>query len=162
MLLLGAFPRCAVALAAIALLLVAGCGGGGDSGTQPGRETLTKKQYVRRAQAYCHRGYLKQAKAVKRFSKAHGLSTVAPNQAEREKANKAIVLGFVERRIAFLKSLPVPEGDEKEIQAIIRAMEEGLETAKRNPAAWATSDPEPFLENRRLTAAYGFWLCGQG
>ncbi|MGN6216526.1 MAG: hypothetical protein ACTHN7_06155 [Solirubrobacterales bacterium] len=145
------------ALVLVLLLSVAGCGGG-DS-TQG--ETLTKKQYVRRAQAYCHRDYLHQAKAVEAFRKAHGIST-APTQAQREESNTAVVLGFVERRIDFLKSLPVPEGDGKEIHAIIRAMEKGLEESRRNPASLAKPySPEPFTRNRHLTGAYGFWLCGQ-
>lgn len=146
----------------VLFLFVAGCGGSGDStSTQTGPETLTHKQYARRAQAYCHRDYLRQAKAMEKYRKAHGISR-APSQAERERVNTAVVLGFVERRIAFLKSLPVPEGDGKEIRAIIRAMEKGLEESRKNPASLAKPyDPEPFLENRQLTGEYGFWLCGQ-
>lgn len=152
----------AAAILALALLALAGCGGGGDSSsTQTGLTTLTHKEYARRAQAYCHRDYIRQAKAMEAFRKAHGISR-SPSQAERERVNTAVVLGFVERRIAFLKSLPVPEGDEKEIQAIIRAMEKGLEESRRNPASLAKPyDPEPFQENRTLTGEYGFWLCGQ-
>ncbi|MGN6253888.1 MAG: hypothetical protein ACTHO8_02765 [Solirubrobacterales bacterium] len=149
---------CAGAL--LLILFAAGCGGGGS--TQAEGETLTKKQVDRRMQAYCHRGYLKQAKAMEAFRKAHGMSLDSPNQAERERVNTAVVLGFVEKRIAYLKSLPVPEGDEKEIHAIVGAMERGLEESRRNPASLAKPyDPEPFLENRKLTAAYGFWICGQ-
>lgn len=149
-------------LVLLLLLLGAGCGSGGDStSTQAAPETLTHKQYARRAQAYCHRDYLRQAKAMEKFRKAHGIPS-APTQAQRERVNTAVVLGFVERRIAFLKSLPVPEGDGKEIQAIIRAMEKGLEESRKNPASLAKPyDPEPFQENRELTGAYGFWLCGQ-
>lgn len=149
-------------LLVLLLLLLAGCGGSSDStSTQGGPEALTQKQYARRAQAYCHRDYLRQAKAMEKFRKAHGISR-APSQAQREQVNTAVVLGFVERRIAFLKSLPVPEGDEKEIQAIIKAMENGLEESRKNPASLAKPyDPEPFLENRKLTSEYGFWLCGQ-
>lgn len=153
---------CAGALAIASLLLLAGCGSGSDSAsTQAGPEALTHKQYARRAQAYCHRDYLRQAKAMEKYRKAHGISR-APTQAQREQVNTAVVLGFVERRIAFLKSLPVPKGDEKQIAAIIGAMEKGLEESRRNPASLAKPyRPEPFLVNRELTAAYGFWLCGQ-
>lgn len=144
------------------LLFLAGCGSSSDStSTQAGPETLTHKQYARRAQAYCHRDYIRQAKAMEKYRKAHGISR-APTQAQREQVNTAVVLGFVERRIAFLKSLPVPEGDEKKINAIINAMEKGLEESRKNPASLAKPyDPEPFIENRKLTGEYGFWLCGQ-
>jgi hypothetical protein len=154
--------RSAGALLVFLLFVVAGCGSGSDStSTQAVSETLTHKQYARRAQAYCHRDYLRQAKAMEKFRKAHGIPN-APTQAQRERVNTAVVLGFVERRIAFLKSLPVPEGDEKEIQAIIKAMEKGLEESRKNPASLAKPyDPEPFIENRELSGKYGFWLCGQ-
>lgn len=146
----------------VVLLFVAGCGSSGDStSAKTGPETLTHKQYARRAQAYCHRDYLRQAKAMEKYRRAHGISR-APTQAQREQVNTAVVLGFVERRIAFLKSLPVPEGDAKKIHAIIQAMEKGLEESRRNPASLAKPfDPEPFAKNRILTGKYGFWLCGQ-
>ena len=161
MLLRSSQALCAGALL-VALLTIAGCGSGGDStSTQASAETLSHKQYARRAQAYCHRDYLRQAKAMEKFRKAHGISR-APTQAQREQVNTAVVLGFVERRIAFLKSLPVPEGDEKEIAAIIKAMESGLKESRRTPASLAKPyGPEPFTENRHLTGEYGFWLCGQ-
>lgn len=144
------------------LLVVVGCGGGGgSSSTQAEGETLTKKQFVRRMQAYCHRGYLRQEKAMHAFARAQNIPFTT-TQADREKINNAVVLKYVEKRIAFLKSLPVPEGDEKEIQAIVKAMEKGLETSRTEPASLAKPfDPEPFTQNRHLTAEYGFWLCGQ-
>jgi len=144
----------------VLLLFVVGCGSGGDS-TQAEQETLTKKQFVRRMQAYCHRGYKKQERAMEEFRKAHGIP-ITTTQAQRERVNTAVVVGYVEKRIAYLKSLPVPEGDEKEIQAIVKAMESGLEESRREPASLAKPfDPEPFTENRHLTGEYGFWLCGQ-
>ncbi len=159
MLLKFASPRWAGGLLLALLLLVVGCGGGGE--TTQEAETLTHKQYARRAQAYCHRDYLRQAKAMEKYRKAHDIP-VSSTQAQRERVNTAVVLGFVERRIAFLKSLPVPEGDANEIHAIVKAMESGLEESRRNPASLAKPyDPEPFTENRHLTGDYGFWLCGQ-
>ncbi len=139
---------------------VSGCGS--DSSTaEDVSPSLTKKQFVKRADAYCTRGYKAQARAMERYAEKHGFS-VSPTQAEREEVNTAVVLGFVRRKIEFFKSLPAPEGDEKEIQRMIEAMERGLEQSEKDPASLAKPyEPEPFTDTRHLTSEYGPYVCGQ-
>lgn len=148
------------ALVALAALLVgAGCGGG--DGTETEAQSLTKKQFVKRADAYCTRGYKAQARAMEKYAKSHGFSN-EPTQAEREEVNTAVVLGFVRRKIEFFESLPAPEGDEKEVRQMIESMERGLEQSEKDPASLAKPyDPEPFTDTRHLTAEYGPYVCGQ-
>jgi hypothetical protein len=152
-----------LALLSAAIALVAsGCG---DSGS--GEEALTKRQFVKRTQAYCNRGYHKQERAMKEYARAHGLIFGGGEPWEQEVLNEEVVLDFVRKRIAYWKSLPPPEGEEKEVRRIIEAMKRGLETTEREPETLAEPRPgekalpEPFAENRRLTRAYGPWLCGQ-
>jgi hypothetical protein len=150
--------------------LASGCGDSSSGETQSQAQKqgqvanpgMTKEEFVRRTQAQCHRGYLRQEKAMERYADKHGLDFAGASVKEREEINTAVVLGFVRKRIAYWKSLPRPEGDEKEIQQIIRAMERGLKISETNPYRLASGiDPEPFTKNRHLTAAYGPWLCGQ-
>jgi hypothetical protein len=152
--------RAVAVLATIALLLAAGCGGSGgdDQSSQP---QLTKSQFVRRANAYCTRGYKAQAKAMEKYARSNGIS-VSPTQAEREEMNTAVVLGFVRDKIEFFKTTPAPEGDEDEIRRIVESMEAGLERSEKTPAALAKPiEPEPFTQTRHLTAEYGPYVCGQ-
>jgi hypothetical protein len=146
------------------LLLVSGCG----SSSSADQETLSHRQFVHRTQAWCHRGYLKQEKAMRKFAKEHGLVFGGGEPWEQEVINENITYGFVRRKIAFWKSLPPPKGEEKEVRKIIEAMEKGLETSEKEPAALAEQGfrggkehPEPFAETRQLTSEYGPWLCGQ-
>lgn len=149
-----------VLISAGAALLVSGCGGDSSTADETSA-SLTKKQFVKRADAYCTRGYKAQARAMEKYAKKHGFSR-EPTQAEREEINTAVVLGFVRRKIEFFKSLPAPEGDEKEIRRMIESMERGLEQTERNPASLAKPyDPEPFTDTRHLTAEYGPYVCGQ-
>lgn len=142
-----------------ALLLLGGCGGGDSTGSD--EPSLTKKQFVKRADAYCTHGYKAQARAMEKYAREHGFSQTQ-SQAEQEEVNTAVVLGFVRRKIEFFKSLPAPEGDEKEIQQMIASMERGLEQSEKNPASLAKPyDPEPFTDTRHLTAEYGPYVCGQ-
>jgi hypothetical protein len=146
----------------LAAFFASACGGSSDQ-----EEALTRKQFVRRTQGYCNRGYHRQERAMKKYAKEHGLIFGGGEPWEQEVLNEAVVLGFVRMRIEYWKSLPPPEGDEKQVRRIIEAMEKGLETAEKEPEALVEprpgheSPPEPFAENRRLTRAYGPWLCGQ-
>jgi len=136
-------------------------------GSSDSEEALTKKQFVHRTQAYCNRGYHKQERAMERYGRAHNLVFGGGEPWEQELINDAVVLDYVRKRIAFWKSLPPPEGDEKQISQIIEAMEKGLETVEEDPATLAEPRPgrkplpEPFERNRILTANYGPYLCGQ-
>ena len=150
-----------VLLSAGLALLASGCGD--DSSTaEDASASLTKEQFVKRADAYCTRGYKAQARAMEAYAKKNGLNFTEPTQAEREKINTAVVLGFVRRKIEFFESLPAPEGDEKEVRQMIESMERGLEQSERNPASLAKPyEPEPFTDTRHLTAEYGPYVCGQ-
>jgi hypothetical protein len=153
-----------LALAALVVVgALAGCGSS-DSSTTTVSQTVTRKQVVRMAQKYCRRGYHAQARAVEAYSAKHGLHWREPTHAEREELDNEVVLPFVERKIEFWKSLPVPPGDEPEIKAIIASMERGLAEAKAHPkwlAAPTAAHPETFVETRELTSKYGAWICGQ-
>ena len=158
----------AIAATALASLSLAGCGDSSGAETQSqeqgeaAKQGMTKKEFVHRTQAQCHRGYLKQEAAMERYANKHGLDFGGANTREREEINNAVVLTYVRKRIAYWKSLPRPEGDEKEIGKIIKAMEKGLKISEKEPNRLASGeDPEPFTTNRHLTAAYGPWLCGQ-
>ncbi|HEX6455349.1 MAG TPA: hypothetical protein VF009_02380 [Solirubrobacterales bacterium] len=145
------------------LLLVSGCGS--SSGAE--EEPLSHRQFVHRTQAWCHRGYLKQEKAMKKFAKEHGLVFGGGEPWEQEVLNEKVVLEFERKKIAFWKSLTPPKSDEKQVEAIIKSMEKGVEVTEKEP--WQLAEQgfrpkkphEPFEETRALTGEYGPWLCGQ-
>jgi hypothetical protein len=150
---------------ALMVLALTGCGGGGgQDSSSVATTTLTKKQYAKRAQAYCHRGYLREARAVEAFAKRRGIEHQQPSQAERERLHAAVVIPFVRKKLEYLRGLPAPEGDENQIRAILASIEHGIRETEAHPewlAAPTPAHPEPFERTRDLTAAYGFWLCGQ-
>jgi hypothetical protein len=162
-----ALGRVAVLLVlALALLLfVSGCGGGDGSSTE--EKALTKKQFVKLTEAFCNREYKPEEREMERYAEKHGLVFGGGEPWEQEVLNEVIVFDYVRDKIAYFKSLPAPEGDEKEVRAMIKAFEDGLRKSEEEPAALAEPRPgqkalpNPFDASYRTTTDYGPWLCGQ-
>ncbi|HEY6144634.1 MAG TPA: hypothetical protein VIV13_00050 [Solirubrobacterales bacterium] len=149
--------------AVASLMIAAGCGGG-DSTEE---RTLTKKQFVRLTEAFCNREYKPEERDMEKFADEHGLLFGGGEPWEQEILDEVIIFDYVRDKIAYFKSLPAPEGDEKEVRAMIEAFEEGLETSEKTPAALAElrpgkqEMPNPFQRSYDTTSEYGPWLCGQ-
>lgn len=151
------------ALSMVVLLLVGGCGGGSSS-SGGSEQTLTKQQFIRRAHAICYHLSKKQVRKTEAFYAAHHLNAAEPSQRAQERNIVAVVLPVVEEKAEELGALPVPEGDEAKVRAIVTAMERGVRETKAHPewlAASTSKHPNPFAEAEQLVVAYGVWLCAQ-
>lgn len=154
--------RSLAALLLSTALLLAGCGGG--SGSSASTPAPTKHQFIRRAHAICYRLSKKQVRETEAFYQAHGLNAAEPSRRAQERNIAAVVLPVVEEKIEEFRALPVPEGDEAKVRAILSAMERGVRETEAHPARLAapsTAHPSPFAEAEHLVAAYGVWLCAQ-
>jgi hypothetical protein len=146
----------AVALAAAAL--VAGCGGGDDSGgTATG--SISKAAFIKKVDAVCQRGTERMQRAILGFLKQHK-DVKRPNKAQSEKLVGTAIVPSVKTEIEELKALGAPEGDEERVSAIVGALEEGLETAEGNPEAVVASSDAVFGISGRLAGEYGAEVCG--
>ncbi|HEU4739482.1 MAG TPA: hypothetical protein VFS54_10440 [Solirubrobacterales bacterium] len=145
-------------------LLLAGCGGSSEAE----EKTLTKKQFVELTEAFCDKESRAEERDMEAYADKHLLLFGGGEPWEQEILNE-IVLEYVEDKIDYFKSLPVPEGDGKEIKGMIAAFEEGLEKSEKEPAGLA--EPRPFAKKEppsgfwdasyETTSTYGPWLCGQ-
>ncbi|HMI82054.1 MAG TPA: hypothetical protein VK480_09735 [Solirubrobacterales bacterium] len=151
------------ALALIAALIAGGCGDSANSDDQ----ALTKKQFVRLTEGFCNKEYRAEERDMEKYADEHGLLFGGGEPWEQEVLNEAVVFDYVRDKIAYFKSLPAPEGDEKEVRAMIEAFEDGLEKSEENPAALAEARPgknppsDYWDASYETTSSYGPWLCGQ-
>lgn len=157
-------PYLLLLLALASVLLASGCGGSSEAE----EKTLTKKQFVKLTEAFCDKEYRAEERDMEAYADKHLLLFGGGEPWEQEVLNK-VIFEYVEDKIDYFKSLPVPEGDEKEVRAMIEAFEEGLEKSEKHPAAFV--EPRPFAKKQpsndfwdasyETTSDYGPWLCGQ-
>lgn len=133
---------------ALLTVVVGGCGGeeeSGGSGAGEAQQTapapittasLSKAQFVNRANSICERLDEEQAVALTEYAEER------PDQSEEELLPGAIEEIFIptkETQIAKLRELGAPRGEQKRVEAIVRAMERALEDLQDAPQ----SEPEP-------------------
>lgn len=147
----------AIAVALTVAVLVAGCGGGGDSSTTT--VSVSKAAFIKKVDAVCQKGTERMQRAILVFLKQHK-DVQRPNKAQSEKLVGTAIVPSVKTELKELKALDAPEADEDQVNAIIGALEEGLETAEDNPEAVVGSSDAVFGISGRLAGEYGAEVCG--
>lgn len=120
-----------------------GCGSGGDS-----TSSLTKKQFLAKADKFCEEGEKEQLELASKYLQQH------PG-AEEEEMILPAGLPPLQKQTEKIKALPAPEGDEAEVETMIEAFEKGLKETKANPQDLMTSGSNPFTEADKLAEKYG-------
>ncbi len=140
-----------VALTVAVALVLIGCG---DSS-----ESISKEEFIAKADAICKESSERMATGFsKRLKDAKKL--VKPQNAELEKLVGDVMVPNIEREIEELRALGIPAGDEERVEAMIEALEEGVEVAERNPQAVTVSSDAVFGIAARIAAEYGLEVCG--
>jgi uncharacterized protein with von Willebrand factor type A (vWA) domain len=150
----------AVLAAFAAILLVAvGCGGGSDSSSDS--SSISKAQFIKQADAICEKGNEENEAEFEEFAKENGLSEKQePTKAQQEEAISEIVAPGVQKQIDEIDALGAPEGDEKQIEAMVAAVEEGVEEIEEDPGS-LTEGKNPLAKGSKLAKEYGLKTCGE-
>ncbi len=140
----------ALALAAFAV----GCGG----------ETaapLTKPQFIKQADAICARSD-QRFQARYQYFMQHTPNPTLP--AERSMAQwieivKTVYGPSIEQEVEELRALAPPRGDQRRVNAILAAIEEGLGKVREDPTVEAQTEAQ-FKKAVELAREYGLTVCG--
>jgi hypothetical protein len=169
----------ALAIAAAVALGVAGCGGGSSNSTSAestgstttaaggGKQTkthspsLSKEEFVEKADAICTRGKTKGLEAMGVYAKEHQ-GTAGQSKAEViGEAVQKVFLPSVQSQVDQIRALGAPAGEEQEVEAILAALEEAVEEASQGAPSSARF-AKSFASAGALAREYGLTACVYG
>lgn len=139
-----------------AALTVAGCGSGGDSSSTG---SVSKTEFIAKADAICKKGTERMQSGIFAALK-NPRNLTKMSDAEQEKIVATVMVPSVSREVKELRALGIPDGDEEKVDAIVAALEEGIETAERDPQIVIKSSDVVFGISSRIAGEYGLEACG--
>lgn len=142
-----------VALAAI----VAGCGGGDDSDTSG---SLTKPEFIKKADAICEEGNKSINTEVDEFAKEKGTTPEKMTKEQQEEFVEQVVAADIRSQAEEIGDLGAPSGDEKQIEAMVKAVEDGADEIEEEPKV-LFGKANPLAEGTKLAKEYGLKVCGE-
>jgi hypothetical protein len=127
--------------------VAAGCGSDSDEAT------LTKKQFIERAEKIC------EAAEKEQFAKATAYTKSHPKAKEEDLIEPA---GFppLEKQLEELQDLGAPVEGEAEVEAFLEEFESALDKAKEDPKDILKPETNPFEQANKLAKDYGLRSCG--
>jgi hypothetical protein len=137
-------------------LVLAGCGGGDDDSSEA---SISKQQFMKKADQICKEANKRMEVAFVDFLEKNR-DIARPSGPAFEKLVGTIMVPSIKREIEELEALGAPDGDEDEVDEILTALEEGVETAEDNPKVVTGSADTVFGIASRLAEEYGLKVCG--
>lgn len=144
---------------ALAIAIVAtGCGGGDDSGAS---SSLTKAEFIKQADAICKKGGESVNEEVEDFAEENDFE---PNKATKEQQAELlteVVAANIQSQAEEIDALGAPPGDEAQIEAMLAAVEEGVEKMESEPTLFLSKPTNPLAKGSELAEEYGLEVCGK-
>jgi hypothetical protein len=148
--------------ATCAALTVAGCGDGDSTtGGDVSVSSLTKAEFIKQGDTICKKGNDQIEREVEVFVKENGINRVSPTDEDQNEVTAAVVVPAFRDQAEKLADLEAPSGLEDEVDAMIDALETGIDEVEDDPAALFRSEVSPMDEANELAIKLGFTECGK-
>jgi hypothetical protein len=132
-------------------LIAAGCGGGDDN-SDTTSVSLTKSEWLAKADAICQQGNQEiQQAASQQFGKQK------PTAADIRQFGTETALPNTQTQVDKIRALGAPSGDEDQVNKILDTVQADIDKAK---AAGDVED-STFADGNALAKQYGLQVCGQ-
>jgi hypothetical protein len=148
----------AVVVLGLALALSISACGGGDGSQAAARPPLTRARFLQKGNAIC-------VQARQEVMKVYGRYTRKPRpDALLNRLSQELVIPATKKEVRRLRALQPPPADEKKVDRILAAIEEGIENGERDRRTLrATGGTEyAFTKALALEVDYGLEKCGLG
>jgi hypothetical protein len=141
--------------AVVALLaagaIATGCGSSDGNSDSTTTASLTKAEWIAKADAICKQGNQEINQATKQFQGK-------PTQAQFDQFATDTLAPSVQKQVDQIRALSAPGGNEAQVNAILDAAEADVNKVKANPSS---IQGDPFADANKLARAYGLKVCGQ-
>jgi hypothetical protein len=136
-------------------IVVAGCGGGDSSAA-----SITKAEFIKKADAACEKGEKEIEKDFAAYSKSHE-NLKEPTKDDYSELVDAVFVPNAEQELDEIQALGAPTGDEEQIDTMLEARKESIAAAENEPEQAVTNSSSLFGESSQLAKAYGLKVCGR-
>jgi len=143
----------------LALALVAvGCGGSGDSETAVAESSISKAQYVKKAEAVCEKG-TEELEADFAALVREKENVKKPSESDYLDLLEKVVAPNISAEVEELREIDVPEGDASTVEAMLSARTESLSIAEGEPKSLIENSKKVFGKASKLASEYGLKAC---
>lgn len=156
-----------VGVAALAIL-IGGCGGGDDTtaGDSSAANTaeLTKAELIKQADTACAKQNEELSADFVEFAESNTIQNGELSRSQSEEFSEDVFFPYVEGRIEILNGYELSAADEKQVDAIVSATEDGLATAKKDLKTQSTNAgdfDDPLAKAEAMSRKFGFQVCGE-
>jgi hypothetical protein len=154
---------CGCALAVV--LLASGCGGGGGGSEEVETSSIGKAEFIKQADAACSKGEKQMQTDFVAYIKEHEKELEGePTQSEARFADlvDTVMIPEVKGEIEQIRTIGAPGAEQSEVEAIVAALEEGIENVEEDPKAAVQHTGEAFTQAHKLATEYGLKVCVLG
>ncbi len=139
-------------------LIAAGCGSSSDDSTA----SITKAEFIKKSDAACTKGNEQIESEFQSYARKNGISEKKePTEAQSTQLSETILLPAVQQEVEEIRALGAPSGEEDKVNAVLDAVEEGIEKGEEDPGSLVTENPAAFAKANKLANEYGFKVCGK-
>jgi hypothetical protein len=141
-----------LALTLAAGLVAVGCGGGDDNDTTT-TASLTKPEWIAKADSICKQG----AQELNQTA-SQQFGNQRPTEEQVQQFNKNNLLPKIQSEVDSIRALGAPSGDEDQVNKLLDTVQAEIDKAKSEPSI----ENSTFADGNALANQYGLKVCGQG
>jgi hypothetical protein len=122
--------------------------------------SLSKSQFIEKADAICQEGTKEWEQRFGNYLKGRNTGkTKSEQEATAATIVNTIIIPTFEKEIERVSALGAPSGDEKQVTAVLVALQQGANEGSADPVAFI-STAKTLTKASKLGQAYGFSSCG--
>jgi hypothetical protein len=122
----------------LALLSLAGCGGGGDS-------SLSKQEYLQQLKLVCNKGLQEREELISRINRDYYEKRAQRTSTQYQVENLRSLISLYQKTTGQIADIGLPKGEEKEVEDFIHKREEAAAQVQASPLGTRDSLQTIFL-----------------